>query len=249
MNQSDELAGGSYGFETERMNDLAQQDRKDIPSRDDEYSGTEVEMTGIQSPLARDSDISEGVNLNSPRMSLTTNQTLVYITESPSPPQSITCTVIGHRPTREIERKYRKQYADPKTDFADFLQFLLSFYRSTQNLDAAGFSLLKVFDVEEDTLNEDRDGYISNRDGAERSPFIPLKTRSVSQMRAMFKDWILNFDVYGSFMPLTPEYCDIQMARTASFTKLVALRKRLSNMIEFWQDVSEESGRLMQIVI
>ena len=39
------------------------------------------------------------------------------------------------------------------------------------------------------------------------------------------------------------------MARTASFTKLAALRKRLRKMIEFWEDISEESGRLMHSVI
>ena len=39
------------------------------------------------------------------------------------------------------------------------------------------------------------------------------------------------------------------MARTASFTKLVALRKRLRKMIEFWEDIVEESGKLMQSLI
>ena len=39
------------------------------------------------------------------------------------------------------------------------------------------------------------------------------------------------------------------MARTASFTKLVALRKRLRKMIEFWEEASEESGRLMHSLI
>ena len=39
------------------------------------------------------------------------------------------------------------------------------------------------------------------------------------------------------------------MARTAAFTKLVALRKRLRKMIEFWEDTAEESGRLMHSLI
>ena len=39
------------------------------------------------------------------------------------------------------------------------------------------------------------------------------------------------------------------MARTAAFTKLVALRKRLRKMIEFWEDIAEESGRLMHSLI
>ena len=39
------------------------------------------------------------------------------------------------------------------------------------------------------------------------------------------------------------------MARTAAFTKLVALRKRLRKMIEFWEDSIEESGRLLHSLI
>ena len=39
------------------------------------------------------------------------------------------------------------------------------------------------------------------------------------------------------------------MARTAAFTKLVALRKRLRKMIEFWEDTAEESGRLLLSLI
>ena len=68
-------------------------------------------------------------------------------------------------------------------------------------------------------------------------------------MRTQFKHWIINLDVYGSFEPLSPQCYDIQMARTASFTKLVALRKRLRKMIEFWEDIVEESGKLMQSLI
>lgn len=68
-------------------------------------------------------------------------------------------------------------------------------------------------------------------------------------MRTNFKHWILNLDVYGSFEPLSPQCYDIQMARTAAFTKLTTLRKRLRKMIEFWEDMMEDSGRLMHSVI
>lgn len=63
--------------------------------------------------------------------------------------------------------------------------------------------------------------------------------------RINFKHWILNLDVYGSFEPLNPQCYDIQMARSAAFTKLVTMRSRLRKMIEFWEDLSEESGKLM----
>ena len=32
---------------------------------------------------------------------------------------------IKHRKTRELERKYRKQVGDQKTDFVDYLEFLV----------------------------------------------------------------------------------------------------------------------------
>ena len=35
------------------------------------------------------------------------------------------------------------------------------------------------------------------------------------------------------------------MARSAAFTKLVSMRKRLRKMIEFWEELTEDSGRLM----
>ena len=69
--------------------------------------------------------------------------------------------------------------------------------------------------------------------------------QSEADKRIMFKHWILNLDVYGSFEPLNPQCYDIQMARSAAFTKLVTMRTRLRKMIEFWEDLSEESGKLM----
>ena len=70
-------------------------------------------------------------------------------------------------------------------------------------------------------------------------------SNSEADKRVLFKHWILNLDVYGSFEPLNPQCYDIQMARSAAFTKLVTMRTRLRKMIEFWEDLSEESGKLM----
>lgn len=119
--------------------------------------------------------------------------------------------LIRHKPTRELERKYRKQYSDQKSDFADFLQFLLQFYKSTQRLDAAGCTLQRVFGLEEDVMEDTgaREGFHSNRDCAEPSPQIVPTSKTMQQMRTKFKHWILNLDVYGSFEPLTPQCYDI----------------------------------------
>ena len=64
-------------------------------------------------------------------------------------------------------------------------------------------------------------------------------------MRSKFKQWILNLDVYGSFEPLNPQVFDIQIARSAAFTKLVNLRLRLRKMIAFWEENTEESGKII----
>ena len=61
----------------------------------------------------------------------------------------------------------------------------------------------------------------------------------------MFKHWILNLDVYGSFEPLNPQCYDIMMARSAAFTKLVSMRRRLRKMIDFWEELTEDAGMLM----
>jgi len=48
---------------------------------------------------------------------------------------------IKHKKTRELERKYRKQANDTKTDFVDYLEFLVQVFKMTQRLDAAGVTL------------------------------------------------------------------------------------------------------------
>ena len=35
------------------------------------------------------------------------------------------------------------------------------------------------------------------------------------------------------------------MARSAAFTKLVSMRKRLRKMIDFWEELTEDAGMLM----
>ena len=52
---------------------------------------------------------------------------------------------IRHKKTREIERKYRKAAGDTTTDFVDYLEFLVQFFKTTERLDAAGCTLQKVF--------------------------------------------------------------------------------------------------------
>ena len=60
---------------------------------------------------------------------------------------------IRHKKTRELERKYRKATGDTKTDFVDYLEFLVQFFKITERLDAAGCTLQKVFGL----VSEDGD--------------------------------------------------------------------------------------------
>jgi len=53
--------------------------------------------------------------------------------------------IIKHRRTLEIEKRYRKLTNDHKTDFIDYLEFLVQFYKLITRLDAAGFTLQHVF--------------------------------------------------------------------------------------------------------
>ena len=53
--------------------------------------------------------------------------------------------MIKHRRTLEVEKKLRKQTGDQKTDFVDYLEFLVQLYKILTRLDAAGFTLQHVF--------------------------------------------------------------------------------------------------------
>ena len=145
---------------------------------------------------------------------------------------------IRHKKTRELERKYRKATGDTKTDFVDYLEFLVQFFKITERLDAAGCTLQKVFGL----VSEDGDDIDSTGEEGSSDQF---HDQSEAEKRTMFKYWLLNLDVYGSFEPLTPQCYDIQMARSAAFTKLVQMKRRFRKMIEFWEELTEESGMLM----
>ena len=53
--------------------------------------------------------------------------------------------LIKHKRTLSMEKKYRKAASDFKTDFIDYLEFLVQFYKLMSRLDAAGCTLQQVF--------------------------------------------------------------------------------------------------------
>jgi hypothetical protein len=46
-----------------------------------------------------------------------------------------------------------------------------------------------------------------------------------------FKNWIINFDVWGSFLPLTAKSWDVHLSRAAAYEKLSIFRASLRYII------------------
>ena len=165
---------GTYGFETARSNtnnmsgDLMLKDdtRFSRTTTKTDGSGGDIEFGALQQSGEKEVDVSASVSLqSSPRNLLTTSGMFTQPDINTALGQARS-SLIKHKPTRELERKYRKQYSDQKTDFADYLQFLLQFYKSTKRLDAAGCTLQRVFGLEEEA-EQSKGGYHSNREGVE----------------------------------------------------------------------------------
>ena len=79
----------------------------------------------------------------------------------------------------------------------DYLEFLVQFFKTTERLDAAGCTLQKVFGL----VSEDGDEADYAEEDQEADQFY---SQSEAEKRTLFKYWILNLDVYGSFEPLNP---------------------------------------------
>lgn len=72
---------------------------------------------------------------------------------------------------------------------------------------------------------------------------MPISKHSLPKLEL----WILNLDVWGSYLPLTSQQFDIQVARALSFTKFVQMQKRITKMIEFWEE--NECGSLIMEIL
>ena len=85
-------------------------------------------------------------------------------------------------------------------DFINYIDMLINFFRLSEKLDAAGDTLSRIFS---DMESEDE---------------FKLKE---------FKNWVFNFDIWGSYLPLTPESWDLHQARAAGYEKLSIFRASL----------------------
>ena len=68
------------------------------------------------------------------------------------------------------------------SDFISFVEILVNLYRISEKLDAAGDTLARIFQTV----------YESESDQSKRGKYLQ-----------MFRNWVINFDIWGSFMPLT----------------------------------------------
>jgi len=89
-------------------------------------------------------------------------------------------SVQRNRPLRQGERKRMV------ADFVRYIEGLISIFRLTEKLDAAGDTMSRIFHL--------------CRESKER-----LDPKAMEN----FKNWIINFDVWGSFLPLTAQSWDV----------------------------------------
>ena len=101
------------------------------------------------------------------------------------------------------EKLIRVEELDQTTDFVEYLEFLAEYFKQLDRLDAAGRKLLHIFQEPQ-------------------TPQIRLQS---------LKNWIINFDIWGSYMPLNAQLFDVQLARTAAYTKLKETRKQVRVMV------------------
>lgn len=80
----------------------------------------DIELGALQNNLDRDTDTSVSASVFSSPRNLLTSAT-VTLPDMNSALSASRGHLIRHKRTRELERKYRKQTGDQKTDFADFL--------------------------------------------------------------------------------------------------------------------------------
>ena len=127
---------------------------------------------------------------------------------------------------RDKEKLLRKNLATQKnrtlrqsekqkmiSDFITFIEVLVNLFRISEKLDAAGDTLARIFLIV----------YNSKED--------PKKKNSLKYIDS-FRNWIINFDVWGSFMPLSAQGWEITQARAAAYEKLSIFRASLRDFLK-----------------
>jgi hypothetical protein len=113
--------------------------------------------------------------------------------------------VLGQQKNRTLKQSEKQKMI---SDFMKYIDILIQVYRLAEKLDAAGDTLTRIF----------------------KSSIDNGKSFDKKAMEN-FRNWIVNFDVWGSFLPLTAQSWDIQLARAAAYEKLSIFRASLRDLI------------------
>lgn len=108
------------------------------------------------------------------------------------------------------------------SDFITFVEVLVNLFRISEKLDAAGDTLARIFQM-----------VYNNRDDSN-------KKNSLKYVDS-FRNWIINFDVWGSFLPLTAQGWEITQARAAAYEKLSIFRASLRDFLKQNQKALQEN--------
>lgn len=98
------------------------------------------------------------------------------------------------------------------SDFLTFIEVLVNLYRISEKLDAAGDTLARIFQTVYDSEIED--------------------SKKTKKFLESFRNWVINFDVWGSFLPLSAQGWEITQARAAAYEKLSIFRASLRDFLK-----------------
>lgn len=102
-------------------------------------------------------------------------------------------------------------------DFMHYVETLINLYRLSEKLDAAGDTLTRIFEALQEAVKDKKGKSLS-------------ESARDEHLQA-FKNWVINFDIWGSFLPLTAESWDIHQARAAAYEKLSIFRASLRDFL------------------
>jgi hypothetical protein len=95
-------------------------------------------------------------------------------------------------------------------DFVKYIDVLVQIYRLSEKLDAAGDTLSRIFAM------------------SAENPGKKYKAKYLEN----FRNWIVNFDIWGSFLPLSSQSWDVHVARAAAYEKLSIFRASLRDIMK-----------------
>jgi hypothetical protein len=113
---------------------------------------------------------------------------------------------LEHQKNRNLRQGEKQKMI---ADFVRYIDTLIQIFRLSEKIDAAGDTLSRIFEM---AFNQSQKNF----------------PKSIEN----FRNWIVNFDIWGSYLPLTPKSWDIYLARCAAYEKLSIFRASLKDIIE-----------------